>query len=75
MQSDEEIGIGSVIEDMGKIAIISKIIPYGTMNTNIDAIKWRTNYELSYVDGDVQIIAKKTFDKLVIRGDIIILKK
>ena len=45
------------------------------MNTNIDAIKWRTNYELSYIDGDVQIIAKKTFDKLVKRGDIIIFNK
>ena len=75
MQNDEEIGIGSVVEDMGKVAIISKIIPYGTMDTDFDAIKWRTNYELTYVDGDVQIIAKKTFDKLVIRGDIIILKK
>lgn len=75
MQSDNEVGVGTVVEDMGKVAIVSKILPYGTMNTNIDAIKWRTNYELSYIDGDVQIIAKKTFDKLVKRGDIIIFNK
>ena len=62
--------VGTVIEDMGKIAIISKILPYGTMNTEIDAIKWRTNYEITYVDGDVQIIAESTFVKLLRRGDI-----
>jgi hypothetical protein len=43
------------------------------MDTNISAIKWRTNYEISYADGDVQIIAEKTFTKLVERGDIKIL--
>jgi hypothetical protein len=64
---------GTVIEDMGKLGIISKIIPYGAMDTNISAIKWRTNYEISYADGDVQIIAEKTFTKLVERGDIKIL--
>ena len=67
--------IGTVIEDMGKIGIISKIIPYGAMNTDISAIKWRTNYEITYVDGDVQVIAESTFTKLTRRGDIKILTK
>ena len=67
--------VGTVIEDMGKIGIISKIIPYGAMNTDISAIKWRTNYEITYVDGDVQVIAESTFTKLTRRGDIKILTK
>ena len=74
METDLSWGVGTVIEDMGKVAIITKILPYGTMDTDIDAIKWRTNYELTYVDGDVQVIAKSTFQKLVQRGDIVILE-
>jgi len=65
---------GTLVEDMGKLGIISKIIPYGAMNTDINAIKWRTNYEITYIDGDVQVIAETTFAKLVTRGDIKILK-
>ena len=61
---------GTLIEDMGKIGIISKVLPHGAMNTDIDVIKWRNNYEITYVDGDVQIIAERTFNKLVQRGDI-----
>ena len=67
--------VGTVIEDMGKIGIISKIIPYGAMNTDINAIKWRTNYEITYIDGDVRVIAESTFCKLTRRGDIKILNK
>jgi hypothetical protein len=40
------------------------------MNTEISAIKWRNNYEISYTDGDIQVIAEATFIKLVARGDI-----
>ena len=58
---------GTLIEDMGKIGIISKVLPYGAMNTQVHAIKWRNNYEISYADGDVQVIAESTFIKLVNR--------
>ena len=64
---------GTVIEDMGKVGIISKVLPYGAMNTDVDAIKWRNNYEISYIDGDVQVIGESTFNKLVSQGDIKIL--
>jgi hypothetical protein len=66
---------GTLIEDMGKVGIITKVLPYGTMNTSVDAIKWRNNYEVSYIDGDVQVIAESTFIKLVNRGDIKILNE
>ena len=66
---------GTVIEDMGKIGIISKVLPYGAMNTEVEAIKWRNNYEISYIDGDVQVIGETTFTKLVNRGDIKILNE
>ena len=66
---------GTLIEDMGKIGIISKVLPYGAMNTDVDAIKWRNNYEISYIDGDVQVIGETTFNKLVYKGDIKIINE
>lgn len=67
--------VGTLIEDTGKIGIISNVLPYGTMNTKVEAIKWRNNYEISYIDGDVQVIGETTFIKLVNRGDIKILNE
>ena len=64
---------GTLVEDMGKVGIISKVLPYGAMDTHVGAIKWRKNYETTYIDGDIQIIAETTFAKLVERGDIKIL--
>ena len=67
--------VGTAVEDLGKIGIISKVLPYGTMDTDVDAIKWRNNYEISYTDGDVQVIAESTFNKLIERGDIKIINQ
>ena len=62
--------VGTLIEDMGKLAIITRVLSSGALKTNVAAVKWRNNYEISYNDGDVQIIAETTFVKLVERGDI-----
>ena len=60
-------------EDTGKIGIITKTLASGALKTNVSAIKWRNNYEISYNDGDVQIIAERTFMKLIDSGVIKIL--
>jgi hypothetical protein len=65
--------VGTLIEDTGKIGIITKNIASGALKTEISAIKWRNNYEISYNDGDVQIIAEATFMKLIASGVIKIL--
>lgn len=65
--------VGTLLEDMGKLGIITRVLSSGAFKTDIPAIKWRANYEISYNDGDVQIIAEKTFMRLVLRGDIKIL--
>ena len=67
--------VGTLIEDMGKLAIITRVLSSGALKTEIAAIKWRSNYELSYNDGDIQIIAVTTFDKLVEKGDIKIINR
>ena len=67
--------VGTLVEDMGKIAIITRVLASGALKTNVSAIKWRNNYELSYNDGDIQIIAETTFIKLVENGTIKIISK
>ena len=65
--------VGTLIEDLGKLGIITRVLASGALKTEVSAIKWRNNYEISYNDGDVQIIAETTFNKLVHNGDIKIL--
>ena len=65
--------VGTLIEDMGKIGVISKIIQSGALKTEVAVIKWRLNYEICYIDGDVQIMGEATFVKLVDKGVIKIL--
>jgi hypothetical protein len=67
--------VGTLIEDMGKLAIITRVLASGALKTDVSAIKWRNNYEISYNDGDIQIIAETTFNKLVLKGHIKILSQ
>ena len=65
--------VGTLIEDTGKLGIITRVLASGALKTNVSAIKWRNNYEISYNDGDIQIIAESTFIRLVESGVIKIL--
>ena len=65
--------VGTLLEDMGKIGVISKIIQAGALKTEHTSIKWRLNYEICYIDGDVQVIGHLTLLKLVDKGVIKIL--
>jgi len=57
--------VGTLIQDMGKVGVISKVIQSGALKTEVAAIKWRLNYEISYIDGDIQVMGEKTFIRLV----------
>tara|TARA_E500000305_G_C3959732_1_gene206447 strand:+ start:259 stop:498 length:240 start_codon:yes stop_codon:yes gene_type:complete len=65
--------VGTLIEDMGKLGIITRVLASGALKTKVSAIKWRNNYEITYNDGDIQIIAEKTFNRLVKGGSIKVL--
>ena len=67
--------VGTLIDDMGKLGIITRVLASGALKTNVSAIKWRRNYEIQYNDGDIQIIAESTFTRLVDTGAIKILSK
>lgn len=69
----EKIKVGTLIEDMGKMGIITKVITSGTLKTDNELIKWRNNYEIFYSDGTVAILGEATLHRLIERGDVKIL--
>ena len=69
----EKLKVGTLIEDMGKLGVISKVITSGTLETQNDIIKWRNNYEIYYSDGTIAILGETTLHRLIERGDVKIL--
>ena len=69
----EEIKVGTLIRDMGKLGIITRVIQSGNLNTENPIIKWRLNYEIYYSDGTISIIGGETLRRLVKKGEVEIL--
>jgi MOSC domain-containing protein YiiM len=69
----EKLKVGTLIEDMGKMGVISKVLTSGTLEVDNDLIKWRNNYEIYYSDGTVSILGESTLHRLIEKGDIKIL--
>lgn len=69
----EKLKVGTLIEDMGKLGIISKVLTSGTLEVDNDLIKWRNNYEIYYCDGTVSILGEATLHRLIERGDVKVL--
>ena len=65
--------IGTLIDDMGKIGVISRVIKSGSMDIDMPLIKWRVNYEVYYQDGIISIIGHETLKRLLDEGKIRIL--
>ena len=66
----EEIKVGTLIKDMGKVGVVTKIIQSGNLNIESPIIKWRLNYEIYYSDGTFSVIGGDTFQKLIEKGEI-----
>jgi hypothetical protein len=62
--------VGTLLKDTGKVGVISKILQSGALQTEVSTIKWRLNYEICYIDGDIQIIGENTLIKLI-EADVI----
>ena len=69
----EQLKVGSLILDNGKIGVVTKVITSGTLNTDHDLIKWRNNYEVIYQDGTCSSIGESTLHRLILRGDVKVL--
>lgn len=69
----EKFKVGMLIDDMGKVGVITRVITSGTLKTDNELIKWRNNYEIYYSDGTIAILGEATLYRLVAKGDVKIL--
>ena len=61
----QKLKIGTLISDNNKLGVITKVIEIGTLNTKVDLIRWRANYEIHYTEGIVSILGCKTLVRLI----------
>ena len=73
MEEVEYLPIGTLIKDMGRIGVITRVIQSGALDTGSSMIKWRINYEIIYADGSIAIIGFHAFSRLIISGMVQIL--
>jgi hypothetical protein len=69
----EEIGelkVGTLLDDMGKIAVVTRVIKSGALETESSLINWRVNYEIVYADGTVAIIGSSSLSRMLKAGII-----
>ena len=64
----EQIKIGTLIEDMGKVGLIKRVIDQGALIHCHPVVKWRTNYEIYYYDGVVGYLGLDSLRRLVDGG-------
>ena len=62
--------VGTLIEDLGKIGIVVRKLKSGTLEVELPLIKWRVNYELFYQDGVITVMAEATIRRLINEGKI-----
>ena len=67
-----ELRVGTLILDNGKIGIVVKVIKSGSLNTRASLINWRNNYEIYYFDGVHAVMGTETVNRLINEGRIVV---
>ena len=65
MEGTEELKVGTLLNDMGRIAVITRVIKSGALETNSSLINWRINYEIVYSDGTITIIGDQSLSRML----------
>jgi len=60
--------VGTLINDNGKIGIISRVIEVGELKPTVAYISWRANYEIMYADGTKLIIGCRALEQMIYNG-------
>ena len=60
--------VGTLLNDNGKMAVISKVIEVGELRPKLAYISWRANYEITYVDGTKLIIGCRALEQMIHNG-------
>lgn len=64
--------VGTLINDHGKIGIISNVIEMGELDPKIPIISWRANYEITYTDGTKLILSCYALEQMLINKKIVV---
>ena len=64
--------VGTLLNDNGKMAVISKVIEVGELRPELAYISWRANYEIVYADGSKLIIGCRALEQMVQNGAVYI---
>ena len=68
-------GVGTLIDDGGKLGMILAYYPQGSACKKVDRINWRANYHLYFASHKSYIIGAIGFERLVEQGTIKIIAK
>jgi len=71
--NNQEIRIGTILIDNGKLGIIVNEIKSGTW-TEEPWFNWTTSYEIKYSDGNRCIMTSQSFQRLIELGKILLLR-
>ena len=64
--------VGTLINDHGKIGIISNVIEVGELDPKIPIISWRANYEITYADGTKLILSCYSLEQMITNKKIVV---
>jgi len=67
-----ELKIGSLIKDNGKIGIITNVIEQGKW-TDKGPFNFSKNFEINYVDGQTAVMSEHSIKRLIELGTIVVL--
>ncbi len=73
MEEGKCLSVGTLIKDLGRIGVVTKVIKTGALETAVTLIRWRVNYEIVYFDGGVTIIGQDSLHRLIKSGIVEIL--
>jgi len=62
--------VGTLLNDSGKMGIISKVIEVGELRPTLAYISWRANYEVTYVDGTKLVIGCRALEQMIDNGAV-----
>ena len=74
MRKHEDYKIGTLIHDMGRMAVVTKKIQKGDTSLPT-AMSWCDSYQLTYTNGDVCIFGAFTLKKLIMNGQMQVIAK
>ena len=70
MNEEKLYKVGTVVDDLGRVGMISKVVVDDAKNQEKLSIFKNDSYEISYSNGDTCILRTSSFNRLLKKGQI-----